>query len=284
MADNLRHKAETALSSGDFDAAREALIEAVRAEPGDTSLRSFLFQFSALSGEWARARKQLEVIRTLKPEATDFVEDYLIAIAAEGVREAVWSGRFTPSIFGEPRPWIAGLVQALKLDAAGKHDEADAVRRGALDAAPALVGSINGTSFRWIGDSDNRLGPVLEVVINGEYHWISLEEIAKLDCEPPKDLRDYVWTVGVMTLATGAVLPVIVPTRYPGAATAVDPQIRAGRMTSWRELSGGLEAGEGQRVLATDEGDHAMMELRELKLEHGSSAAIAALQDEEDGG
>jgi len=278
MLNELRRSAEVALAAGDFETTQRHLMNAIRADPGDPSLRSFFFQFSALVGDWSRAGKQLGILGKLKPEALDLVHDYQVAVTAEAVREAVWAGQISPPIFGEPRPWIAKMAQALR-----EADEmADALRREALEEAPALSGSLNDEAFEWIGDSDNRLGPAFELVINGEYHWMSFEDVAVLECEQPSDLRDYVWTLGLLTIATGATLPVMIPSRYPGAAKAEDPGLRAGRKSDWRALPGGLEAGEGQRVLATDQRDIALLDVRRLAFDHGAAAALAGLKDAAD--
>ncbi len=272
-----RRAAEAALAKGDLDAARSSIIEAVREEPGDPALRAFLFQLSSLMGDWPRARNQLDILLKLNPATADFIQDYRLALAAEEMREAVWAGRREPPIFGEPKLWLAQLVGAISAEAEGRSRDADALRRSALTAAPALAGRLDEEPFAWIGDSDNRLGPTLEVVIDGGYHWLPFEHVVSIEFSPPRDLRDYVWTVGVMTLVTGAALPVMIPTRYPGAALSGDAMIRAGRKTEWRELEGGLYAGAGQRVLSTEAGDHALMDIRTLTLDHPPEAEEAAL-------
>lgn len=283
MSGTGRRAAEAALARGDLDAARSSVIEAVREEPGDPTLRAFLFQLSALMGDRPRARNQLDVLLKLNPAAADFIQDYRLALAAEETREAVWAGRREPPIFGEPKLWLAQLVAALRAEAEGRFGEADALRRLALAAAPALSGRVDEEAFAWIGDSDNRLGPTLEVVIDGGYHWLPFEHVASIEFSPPRDLRDYVWTVGVMTLVTGAALPVMIPTRYPGAELSGDPMIRAGRKTEWRELEGGLHAGAGQRVLSTEAGDHALMDIRTLTFDQAADAGGTALPEGADG-
>ena len=52
----------------------------------------------------------------------------------------------------------------------------------------------------------------------------------------------------------------LIPTRYPGSETSDDDQIIMARKTDWVEREGGLFVGLGQRMLATDEGEHAILE------------------------
>ena len=47
--------------------------------------------------------------------------------------------------------------------------------------------------FDWIADADSRLGPVLEVVLNGRYTWVPFDALSKVSIDAPEDLRDMVW-------------------------------------------------------------------------------------------
>lgn len=274
-----RKAAEAALAVGDLDGCRKALFDAVRDDPGDPALRSFLFQFSCVTGDWPRAVKQLDVLRELKPDAMDLVTDYKAAIRAEKVRTAVWAGEMAPPIFGEPRDWIAGLVQAQAHEARGEADAAQDLRTDSLGAAPAEAGMLNDEPFSWCADADTRLGPVMEIIINGEYHWIAMADIARLEISPPKDVRDLVWATCLLTLSNGGTLPVFLPVRYPGAVESGDPQQMLARMTDFQALSGEHAAGIGQRMLATDRTDMPILELRSLQFNAALASAMDATDD-----
>ncbi|MFK7942590.1 MAG: virulence protein SciE type, partial [Paracoccaceae bacterium] len=154
-----RKAAEAALASGDLDGCRAALFEAVRENAADPELRSFLFQFCSLIGDWTRASKQLNVLGELKPDAMDLVADYKVAIQAERIRAAVWAGEVTPPVFGEPRDWLAQLIQAQTFEARGEAQAAHDLREAAFDAATADTGRLNDEPFTWCADADTRLGP-----------------------------------------------------------------------------------------------------------------------------
>ena len=207
---------QEALRSGDLLACKAAQMERVKAAPGDAKERAFLSQIFMVEGDWDRAVKQLQMLADLQADAIDLVTDYCSALHAEKARVEVMAGRAAPAIMGEPGAWLAKLVEALRLDAAGAAAEAYAMRSEAFAEAPATPGEIDGTRFQWLSDADNRFGPVLEAVMNGEYHWIPFSAIATIKFEPPKDLRDVVWTVGIITLTNGGEWPILMPTRYPG--------------------------------------------------------------------
>lgn len=262
-----RRAAEAALAVGDLAGARSALVGAIRAAPGDVALRSFLFQLSCVTGDWDRAAKQLDVVAQLDPAAMDLASDYRAAIAAEAVRSNVFAGRARPAIFGATAPWLDGMIAALAQDAAGESDAAADARAAALEAAPSRAGEIDGAPFAWLADADTRLGPVLEVVMNGAYRWLPFAEIARLEVTPPTDLRDAVWTVAMLTVTGGGEWPVLIPTRYPGSEASPDAAIALARRTEWIPLGGDHAAGLGQRLLAHDRGDVALLDLRALSFE-----------------
>jgi len=157
-------QAEERLKAGDLSGALDALQAAVRADAGRASLRVFLFQLLCVLGNWSRAIQQLKVSAEMDPGATPMAQTYREAIVCEVYREKVFAGQKDPLIFGEPQEWIALMLDALKLQADGHVEKATATRARAFDAAPAVVGEIDGQSFEWIADADMRLGPLLEDV------------------------------------------------------------------------------------------------------------------------
>ena len=254
------------LRSGDLAGAMEALSAQVRKAPGDARLRVFLFQMLCLRGEWKRAVQQLKVCAELDPKAETMARAYREAILAEAFREQVFAGRKQPLVFGMPQDWMAWMIEALARDAAGQGAEAAALRARALEAAPAMGGQINGQPFAWVADADTRLGPVLELVMNGKYYWMPFTALASLRLDPPEDLRDQVWMPAHLTLATGAEQVALIPTRYAGTIEDGDPAAMLARTTRWRDMGHDGFAGVGQRLLATDGGDVPLMDLRSLTM------------------
>lgn len=252
------------LRSGDLAGAMDALTAQVRKEPGDARLRVFLFQMLCIRGEWKRAVQQLKVCAELDPKAETMARAYREAILAEAFREQVFAGRKRPLVFGQPQEWMALLIEALALDAAGKGAEAAALRGRAYDAAPAARGQIDGQPFAWIADADTRLGPVLEVVMNGKYYWMPFTALSALRMDPPADLRDAVWMPANLTLATGGEQVALIPTRYPGTVASGDAAAMLARVTRWQDIGHDGFAGIGQRLLATDAGELPLMDLRAL--------------------
>ncbi|KUP94261.1 type VI secretion system accessory protein TagJ [Tritonibacter horizontis] len=262
--------AQEHLKAGDPAAALSALQDEVRKDPANGKLRIFLFQLLCVLGDWKRAVTQLKLSADMDDAATTMAQAYREAIICEVYRDKVFKGDKDPLIFGEPQEWLALLIQSQKALAKGDVTTAAEIRARAFDAAPASGGEVNGTRFDWIADADMRLGPVLEVIVNGRYFWMPFAQIDTLELEAPADLRDAVWMAGTLTPKEGGALAVLVPTRYPGSAE-LGGKAALARETNWQDLGAETFAGQGQKVLATNLEDVALMDLRLLKMDGGTS-------------
>jgi type VI secretion system protein ImpE len=263
---------EELIAAGQPAEALKRLQERVREKPQDAKLRTFLFQLLCVLGQWDRAQAQLELCGQLDHATLAMVNTYREALKCEVVREAVFAGKTTPMIFGQPQTWVASLVEALQADARGEADLATRLRADALEAAPASAGTLDGTAFDWIADADSRLGPVLEAVVNGRYVWIPFAALAKIDIEAPADLRDLVWAPVHLTLANGGDTVALLPTRYAGSAAEADAALQLSRKTEWLAIGADQYRGLGQRVLTTSEAELGLLEVREIALQAPAEA------------
>ncbi|MCB2136395.1 MAG: tetratricopeptide repeat protein [Rhodobacteraceae bacterium] len=272
----MTNDATALLKAGDPDAALEALQAQVRANPADAKLRIFLFQLLCVLGDWKRAITQLKLCAEMQASALPMAQTYREAIICEVYREKVFAGEKAPLIFGEPQEWIALMIEALNALAAGKAEKAAELRARAFEAAPAVSGMINDERFEWVADADTRLGPILEIIINGKYYWMPFSAIATLRAEPPADLRDAVWTAVNLTLHNGGEMVALIPTRYAGTVPGGDGASRLARATHWADAGADTFVGTGQRLLATDAGDYALMDLRSLRMDAPAGAAAGS--------
>ncbi len=261
-------------------AALERLKQEVRRAPREARLRTFLFQLFCLFGEWDRALTQLTVVAELDALALPMAQTYRAAIRCEILRERVFAGARTPTVLGDPAPWISLLVEANRVLATGAAAQAAELRDAAFEAAPTTPGTIRWQAgdapamepkpFAWIADADPRLGPVVEAIFDGKYYWVPFGRIARIDIEAPSDLRDQIWMPVHFTWSTGGETVGFIPTRYPGSALASE-DLAAARRTEWRE-EGDWYLGLGQRMLTTDEDEVPLMDLRRLEIAAAATA------------
>jgi len=146
-----------------------------------------------------------------------------------------------------------------------QYGQALALRDQAFDLAAASSGTMDETPFNWIADADLRLGPVLEAIINGRYYWVPIQQIRAINITKAADLRDFVWLPAEFTWINGGQVFGLIPTRYPGSESVQDSSIQLARTTQWQELTDGVFIGLGQRMLATDQDDYPLLDIRQVK-------------------
>ena len=261
----MQNTATDLLKAGDLSGALASLQDSVRANPDDAKLRTFLFQLLCVMGDWKRAVTQLKLCAQLDAAALPMAQTYREAIICEVFREKVFAGEKDALIFGEPQDWVALLAQSLKALTQGKADKAAELRDQAFEKAPTTSGTLDEQDFEWIADADMRLGPVLEIIINGKYFWMPFNVLASLRIEPPQDLRDTVWTAANLTLLNGGELVGLIPTRYAGTAERGNDAMKLSRVTEWEDLGNDTFAGLGQRLLTTDQAEVSLMDTRNFQ-------------------
>ena len=269
-------QAAAAVRRGDPVQALEALTAAVRQRPADVRLRVFLAQLLCVLGQWPRAHTQLNVMAELDASTAPMREMVGHALRCERLRAAVFEGRRTPMVFGEPDAWLAQLIESLLQQAQGQGELAAQLAAQAFDAAPTSAGRIDGQRFEWIADADSRLGPVLEAMVNGRYYWIPFARLGRIVLEPPVDLRDRVWMPAQLRFANGGEVVAMIPVRYPGTQDQDDGALRMAARTDWAEAAPGRWLGLGQRVLVTDAGEYGLLDVRQIDFDADSGAADAA--------
>lgn len=256
------------ISEGKLAAALSALQDAVRKDASNPKHRIFLFQLLSVLGQWNRALTQLNVAAELDAACLPMAQTYREAIQCEALRAEIFSGKRAPLIFGQPEPWMVHLLEALKRDAEGDAAGAASARAAAFEDAPASPGSVNGEAFEWMADADQRLGPVIEAIINGRYFWVPMIRISRIVFDPPVDLRDAVWTAVTFTWTNGASTVGLIPTRYDGTLGGGDEALLMSRRTEWVEEGRQAGHGLGQRMLITDTAEYALMDLRSIEFDN----------------
>jgi type VI secretion system protein ImpE len=225
-------------------------------------LRIFLFQLHCVLGNWPKALTQLQVVAGIDPDTMLLAQIFQPVINCEALRGSVFAGKLTPLIFGEPLEWVGLLVKAAEHVARRELAAAADLRRRAFDAAPATAGTVDGKPFAWLADADSRLGPMLELILEGKYYWVPFCRIRRIAMEAPSDLRDLVWMPAQFVWTNGGEAAGHIPSRYAGTEGSSDGALRLARKTEWQELAEETFIGLGQRVLATDEGEYPLLQCR----------------------
>ncbi|RMH10694.1 MAG: virulence protein SciE type [Planctomycetota bacterium] len=274
--------AEDHLRAGRVDEALDALRDAIRSDPSDAGKRIFLFQLFCVLGQWDKALNQLNVAADLDSSVELMAKVGRSVLQCEAFRREVFAGRKSPLLLGEPEPWIGLMIQAVRLSGQGEHAKAADVRAEAFEAAEPIAGSITiadgedlkSEAFAWIADADERLGPMIEAIIEGKYYWVPMSHIRSVLIEPPTDLRDLVWVPAQFTWVNGGEMVGLIPARYPGSEDSKDGTILLARKTEFVQVADDTYVGVGQRMWATDSGEFPILQTRQIELDQpGSSGA-----------
>jgi type VI secretion system protein ImpE len=253
-------------STGSLRTLVDSTMARIRKEPTRSDLRILLFQLYCVAGDWERALGQLASAATLDSTAEEMARAYREVIRCEVYRGRVFTGSKAPLFLGEPDVWLARLVESLRLNAEGRHQDAAVLRAEALSAAPATAGHIGDQPFAWIADMDSRLGPVLEAIVNGKYYWVPFHQLERVEIEAPTDMRDLVWVPAKLVFATGGEQVAFIPVRYPGTEANSDEEFRLARKTDWQDVGDETYIGIGQRMFATDTGEFPLLDTRVIEL------------------
>jgi type VI secretion system protein ImpE len=224
------------LRAGKLDQAIQALSAEVRDNPTDAQRRTFLFELLCFAGAFDRAEKHLDLLAQANKDASLGALLYRGALNSELTRAELFEKRAYP-----PPP----------------------------AEAPTLSGTLNGKPFESFEDGDPRIGTRLEVFAGGQYLWLPLEHIASIEVEPPKRLRDLLWTPALVRTGPGfkgqELGEILLPALTPQAYKHSDEAVRLGRVTVWEQLEDGEAAPAGLKTFLVDDEEFPILEIRRLE-------------------
>jgi type VI secretion system protein ImpE len=241
-------------------------VQEVKANPADQAKRLFLFELLAFAGDLDRARRQIEAVTYTEPELVAGVLAYKNLLDSEQARRRLFRDGVPPKFFGEASEHVHWRLEALNRLREGRPLEAGQCLEKAAEATPAVKGRLNDKPFTSLRDCDDVLAGVLEVMANGAYYWVPLEQVETLIVKAPKFPRDLLWAAGRLERADSGG-NVFLPALYPESHEHPDDQIKLGRSTDWKGAEGGPVQGVGARTFLVDDAAVGLLEWRQLELE-----------------
>jgi type VI secretion system protein ImpE len=199
---------------------------------------------------------------------------YRKLIDSEEARRRLFSEGLAPQFFGEPSEHLRLRLDAVNRLREGRAAEAAETLARADAATPPIRGRLNDVAFESFRDADDLLGGVLEVMAQGRYYWVGLDQVVRVTMEPPKSPRDLLFIPARLEL-TDQEGEVFLPALYPGTHTHPDDQVKLGRMTDWKTHEGGPTLGLGLHTYLRDEDAVTLLEWREFDAPQEAPAAEA---------
>jgi type VI secretion system protein ImpE len=251
--------------AGRLQAAIDAQVQDVRADPADHGKRLFLFELLAFAGDWDRARRQIDAVAYPEPERMAAVVKYKTLLDAEDHRARVFRDAIFPEFFIPPPTWVLTRLEAVAALKAGDAAAAAEKLAASDEAAPPARGLLNGAPVDGLRDADDLFGPVLEVMSHGGYYWLPLEQVESIGLNPPAAPRDLIWFPAKLTIKDGPSGDAFLPARYPGSHAAANDAVRLGRATDWGEEDDQPVRGTGLRVFLNGDQFVSLLDWREFQ-------------------
>lgn len=258
------NEAKTQLDAGNLEAAMEAALNIVKANPTDSKARTFLFELACFTGNWDRADKQLDVIGHQDVNAMIGSYIYRQNIQAERNRLKYFSESLKPEFMMSPPPYVTGLLAANNRLREGNLAEARDLLDKVEDERPAFACKINGEDVEDFRDYNDLTSCIFEVIVKETYIWLPIEQVEKIEFMPPKTLRDLFWIQVKVETTNGTNGEMFIPALYANSWKSDNDQVRLGRMTDWRDAGEEIFTGEGLRLFWADGKDRPILELNEI--------------------
>jgi type VI secretion system protein ImpE len=261
--------------AGRLKDAIDAQVQEVKANPADQARRLFLFEMLCFSGELDRARRQIDAIQYAESERDMAVGLYRKLLDAEEARRKLFAEGLAPEILGEESDHLKLRIEAAGHLRLGRATDAAALIEQANALTPAFRGKLNGKPFETFRDADDLFAGVLEVMAQGKYFWVGLDQVVGVAMNPPRFPRDLLYAPARLELEqeTGEVF---LPVLYPGSHEHADDQVRLGRLTDWTAVEAGPVRGVGARVFLVDDDAASLLDWRELLREEAAAPATGA--------
>lgn len=253
--------AKQLIMKAELTRARQKLIRGVKKAPGNTALRTHLFQVLLFLGEWNKALVHLNALAKDDKASHMAHGVYTGLIRAEQERTGVAELKKEPS-FLPGRPGYADLYfQAVKA-ATQEENEIAATLFDQIEAAkPLISGTVNKDPFSGFSDTDTLLNSFLEAMEYDRYLWIPFEAIREITVQSPRTLIDLIWTKGSVTTWEGLTMACFLPVLYPLSHCHTDHRVKMGRITEWQPLGGSYARASGQHMFQIGQRDLSLLEI-----------------------
>ena len=252
------------IQAGEFAEARQRLVAAVKAAPADFVSRTLLFQVLCYLGEWEKADRHLEALSTQDSNCAAGSLVYRNIIHAEMDRRTTTNKSQNASFISDPPGYLHFFMDIRRKLHEEKESEAGELLAKLDSLRPTISGTVNGTPFVGLSDTDTTLFPFLEVIAHERYLWVPFESIRELTISQPGSFLDLLWIAAQITTWEGLTMNCYLPVLYPNSFLHEDAQIKMGRMTDWKPMAGAFAQGVGQHVFEIGAEDMSILEINDI--------------------
>ena len=267
-------------NQGQLAEALEAGKRLVTEKPMDLAGRLVLAQLTCYTGDWERVEQILQQVRTLDRQADNLLLVSTISqlATAEQTRQDVWQRGAVPGFLSEPTQLDKKTLWAASCFREGAFDR----MREALDYIDqhraSLRVELDDVVYSDLRDMNDLSATFLEAhSASGEYYWIPLDAIKKIDISSPHRPMDFYWHPARLTIGDKAAMMFYLPGLYPGSHESDDANLQLGRESSFETDDHGLTRGLGRKVFQMGDGfEGELFEFKSMTIEvtDGKTASV----------
>lgn len=234
-------KAQEALREGKTEQARALLEDAIASGDTEPGTRLVLFAARVQLQDWTGAKRALEEVVQLAPNAAELAKKLGASAQAEQIyvkrlADPKLAGERTS--FGPPPPHALAWVKAMTEHAGGDFAAAKKTLEQANASRPKSPGVLatrhgDRVPFADILDSDDLTGPTIPLFYDGRVFDVAFSDLKSLTFHEPEDPFEVMWRRVTFEMKSGTRGMVPMPSLYAGSSIDEDPYVRLGRQTSW---------------------------------------------------
>ena len=243
-------------NSGKLQQAIEDSNQLVAANPRDLTPRVVLAQLVCFNGDWERAAKVVQQLKTLdtSQEQAPLVNFLDAMITAEKQRDEVWTQGALPEFVEPPSEVESKLLWAWNCRRSGEMNQFKESLEFVLENAPACSVQLGPKKLDGLRDLDDMTATIFEAhSIHGAHYWLPMRQIEKLEVSPPTRPIDFLWNSARLKLRNGQEARMYFSGTYFHTFQSENDDLKLGRISEWGSDEAGHEVGMGRKIFVADE-------------------------------
>lgn len=260
-------------NAGNLQRAIDESNQLVANNPRDLKPRIVLAQLICFTGNWDRAAKVVEQLKTLdsSQEQTPLVNFLGAMIAAEVQRSQVWLEGALPEFVESPSEVESKLLWAWNCRRSGEIEQYQEAMQYVMDNAPTCTLQRESKKLAGFRDLDDMTATILEAhSIHGAHYWLPIASVEKLDVAQPTRPIDFLWNSVRLTLRNGQEARMYIPGTYFHTFSQDSDELKLGRTSEWVTDESGAEIALGRKVFVADEDEFTLFDFTETEISVGS--------------
>ena len=255
------------INQGLLSEAYPEIVEQLRKNPSNLTMRDLFFQILLFLGQWERAEKQLDIIIKEKQYNPAKINAFRQMIKAEMHRHQIFNETCDIPFYEKYSHKYHDMYQQAMIQFHKKqYDAAVKQLQEINDATPLPSAVVNGVSVDMFSNTDSFLSRFFEVFINASYYWFPFDQVKSLIISEPSTLLDLLWIPTEIMTIDDQKIQALLAALYPNSAFHENDLIKVGYMTDWSEIHKKIVIGSGQQVFETNTKDFSLLEIRSIIL------------------